>query len=80
MKFPWKGLAIGCAILTALVAVRCVVTVERALYYGRSYGFQLVMQDPWFYIGMAAAAVCVAALLVLVDQASKQRDKEDGCT
>lgn len=79
MKFPWKGVAIGCGILVLLVAVRCIVTVERALYYGTSYGVQLVMQDPWFYIGMAAAAVCVAALLVLADQASKQRNKEDGC-
>jgi hypothetical protein len=77
MKFPWKGVALGSGILTFLVAVRCVVTVERALYYGRNYGVQLMMEDPWFYIGMAAAAVCVVALLVLADQESKQRLPEE---
>jgi hypothetical protein len=77
MKFPWKGVALGSGILTFLVAARCVVTVERALYYGRNYGMQLVMEDPWFYIGMAAAAICVIALLVLADQESKRHAPEE---
>ena len=76
MKFPWKGVALGSGILTFLVAVRCFVTVERAAYYGKDYRMQLVMQDPWLYIGMAAAAVCVTALLVLADQEAKKRTKK----
>lgn len=76
MKFPWKHLALWGGVLTLLVAVRCFVTVERALYYGygNKYGMQLVVQDPWFYIGMAAAALCVVALLVLADRESKKRN------
>lgn len=70
-KFPWKGLAIGGGILTLLVAIRSFVTIERAAYFGKQYGVQLVMQDPWLYIGMAAAALCVVALLVLADQEKK---------
>lgn len=73
MKFPWKGLALGSGILTVLVAIRCFVTVERAIYYGRDYGMRQVMQDPWLYIGMAAAAICVVALLVLADREAKRR-------
>ena len=72
MKFPWKGLALYSGILTLLVAIRCFVTVERALYYGRNYGMQLVLEDPWFYVGMAAAALCVIALLVLADREAKK--------
>lgn len=74
MKFPWKRVALCSGILTLLVAIRSFVTVERALYYGRKYGMQLVMQDPWLYIGMAAAAICVVALLVLADQEAKKRN------
>ncbi len=74
MKFPWKGLAIGGGILTLLVAIRSFVTVERAVYFGKQYGMQLVMQDPWLYIGMAAAAICVVALLVLADREAKKRN------
>ncbi len=73
MKFPWKRLALFSGVLTLLVAIRCFVTVERALYYGKKHGMQLVMQDPWLYIGMAAAALCVVALLVLADKEAKKR-------
>jgi hypothetical protein len=74
MKFPWKGLAIGGGILTLLVAIRSLITVERAVYFGKQYGIQLVMNDPWLYVGMAAAAICVVALLVLADRESKKRN------
>ena len=80
MKFPWKELAIGSGILTLLVAIRSFVTVERAIYYGKKYGMQLVMQDPWLYVGLAAAAVCVVALLVLADQESKKQHAEPEAT
>ena len=76
MKFPWKGLAIGGGILTLLVAIRSLITVERAVYFGNQYGIQLVMNDPWLYVGMAAAAICVVALLVLADREAKKRSAD----
>ena len=79
---PWKGIAIGCGTLAILVLVRCYVTAKRFLYYGGIYWQKLVMDDPWLYVGMAAAAICVVALLVLVDQRSKKMKEDadiDGC-
>ena len=79
---PWKGIAAGCGILAVMVLFRCVITAGRFVYYGGTYWHNEIMQDPWFYIGMAAAAVCVAALLVLADRAGKDEKKEstnDGC-
>ncbi len=82
-RIPWKGLAMGCGILAVLVVFRCVITAGRFLYYGGTYWQQEVMADPWLYIGMAAAAGCVAALLVLSDQADRKEKaeqiEEDGC-
>lgn len=79
MKFPWKGVALGSACLTILVCLRCIVTLERAAFYGMNNGPQIIARDPWFYIGMAAAAVCVAALLVLAGQESCNRRGKNGC-
>ena len=81
MKFPWKGIAIGSGVLVALVVIRCIVTMERAIYYGTTYGLRLVMQDPWLYVGIGSAAVCAAALLIIVDdRLKKEKEKEnDGC-
>lgn len=76
---PWKGLATGCGILAVLVLIRCIVTAGRFLYYGGVYWQNEIMQDPWFYVGMVAAAVCVAALLVLSDQSKKEETSDDGC-
>ena len=73
---PWKGIATGCGILAVMVLVRCVITAGRFLYYGGVYWQKEIMADPWFYIGMVAAAVCVAALLVLADRADKEKKQE----
>ena len=81
-QIPWKGLAFGSGLLAFLVLGRCIVTVGRLLYYGSNYWQSAIMEGPWFYIGMVAAAVCVAALLVLSDQATKKREETtetDGC-
>ena len=79
MKFPWKGIAIGSGVLVALVVIRCIVTMERAIYYGTTYGLRLVMQDPWLYVGIGSAAVCAAALLIIVDDRLKKEKENDGC-
>lgn len=80
-KNLWKGIAIGCGSLALLVVLRCVVTAGRLLYYGNTYWQSEVMEDPWLYVGMVAAAVCVAALLLLSELSAKEEKEEpkDGC-
>lgn len=81
-KKLWKGIAIGCGCLALLVVIRCVVTAGRFLYYGGTYWQSAVMEDPWLYVGMVAAAVCVAALLLLSElsaKAEKEEKHKDGC-
>ena len=81
-NIPWKKVALGCGILTLLIVCRCAVTAGRFLYYGGVYWQNEIMQDPWLYVGMVAAACCVAALLILSDQADKEAKKEEtdnGC-
>ena len=75
-KFPWKGVAIGCGILTVLVIARCAVTVGWVFYFGGNYWRSKLMEDPWFFIGMAAAGMCAISLLVLADQKDKQEKEE----
>lgn len=80
-KIPWKEIAWGCGILTVLVVVRSIITAGRFLYYGGVYWQKEVFGDPWFYIGMVAAAVCVASLLVLAELGRKgetEKEKENG--
>ena len=81
-KLPWSKIALGCGIVSVLVVIRSVITAGRFLYYGGVYWQRELMQDPWLYVGMVAAAVCVAALLVMSDQSDKKGTEEtvdDGC-
>ncbi len=81
-NIPWKSIAFGCGTLALMVLFRCVVTAGRYMYYGGIFWQNEIMADPWFYIGMVAAAVCVAALLVLGDRSDKEKKKKatnDGC-
>ena len=75
-NFPWKGTAIGCAILTVLVIARCAVTVGFVRYYGGNNWMDKLMEDPWFYIGMVSAAACACSLMVLADQDKKKAKKK----
>ena len=75
-KIPWSKIAWSCGILTLLVAIRSVITASRFLYYGGVYWQKEVFSDPWFYVGMVAAAVCVAALLALAGQNTKNDEEE----
>ncbi len=56
---PWKGLCIGCTVLTVLVIARCIATAARELYYNRTGWMALILRDGWFYVGIAAALVGV---------------------
>ncbi len=73
-RIPWKKISAGCGIVTVLVLIRCIVTAARALYYGGDYWMTTILADPWFYVGMAAAAVCAAALVMLLT-GEKQKDR-----
>ena len=71
-RFPWKALGIGCAVLVMLVIGRCAVTAGRVMYYGGSEWISTVLADPWFFAGMAAAAVCVVCFVMLALQCRKE--------
>jgi len=77
-KFPWQGIGISCAILVVLVIGRCAVTAGRVLYYNGTDWISKVRADPWFYVGMVAAAVCVVAFLMLAIR-TKQEENTDEC-
>lgn len=80
-EFPWKSVALGTGIVTVLVAARCAVTVGfLRYYYGTARNWMdKLMEDPWFFIGMAAAALCAVSLLVLADREDKKSKENDGC-
>ena len=66
-KIPWKGIFIGSMVLVVLVLARCIATVARELYYGREAWLNVVLQDKWFYVGIAAVAVVyISAIVCLV--------------
>ena len=69
--FPFKGIGIGCTILTFLVIVRCIVTIAWNRYYGYVNWSSLVLQDPWFYVGMLAAALGIACFVTTMIQEKK---------
>ena len=77
-KIPWKDIAWGSGILTLLVVVRSIIRANRFLYYGSVYWQQEVFGDPWVSVGLAAAAVCVAALLALATKNLKEENDGRG--
>ncbi len=66
-KIPWKGITAACLSLALLVVARCVVTVGKAQYYGQDW-IAKVMEDPWFLVGILAAALGLGALAALAVQ------------
>ena len=77
-KIPWRGIALGSLITVLLVAARAAVTIGKAYYYRYGVGWQAeVLEDPWFYVGMAAAAIGAGSLVAfLVSQKQKKPDEE----
>lgn len=63
-NIPWKGIFIGCSLMTVLVIAKCVTTAGRHLYYGGRNWANLVFSDPWCYVGIAAACVGVIACIM----------------
>ena len=64
-KIPLRPIGTVCALLVLLVVGRCAVTVGRALYYGNANWPALLRADPWFYVGMVAAAVSAVCFTLL---------------
>ena len=65
-KFPWKTLMLGSAVMMLLVLARCIATVARELYYGRQAWMNVVLQDRWFYVGVAAVVVFYISAIVCI--------------
>ena len=68
-KIPWNAMMIASAVMALLVAARCIATACMERYYGRSDWVSVILQDPWFYVGIAAAVlVCISAIACLIRQ------------
>ena len=70
-KAPWKGIFIGSMVMTVLVLARCIATVARELYYGRDQWMDLILQDAWFYVGIAAVVVLYISAIVCIVRSRK---------
>ena len=70
-RFPFKGVGIGCTVMTVLVIARCLATIGRARYYGYTNWNATILADPWFYVGMCAAVIGIGCLITLLVQERK---------
>ena len=68
-KIPWNAIMIGSTVMMVLVVARCIATACMELYYGRTDWVSVILQDPWFYVGIAASIlVCICAIACLLEQ------------
>jgi uncharacterized membrane protein len=58
-------------VLVLLVLARCIATVARELYYGRDQWMDLILQDTWFYVGIAAVVVLYISAIVCIVRTRK---------
>lgn len=72
MKTLWKGLFWGSMVMSLLVLARCIATVARELYYGRHAWLDVILQDPWTYVGLAAVAVFYISAIIRLVQKKKE--------
>lgn len=73
-KIPFKQIMFGCLAMALLVAARSAVTVGKAFYYRTDWVAKLV-EDPWFIVGLVAAAVGLLALLLMMWQRKERPDQ-----
>ena len=74
-KIPWKSICIGSIVMSVLVLARCVATIARELYYGRDQWMNLILRDPWTYVGMAAVAIVyISAIVCLVESKAPRKE------
>lgn len=74
-KIPWKTIALICLVAAVLIVARSAVTVGKAIYFGQDWPAKLVA-DPWFYLGIAAAAVGIGALVALSFQNKNEQQDQ----
>ena len=74
-RIPWMTISIICFIAMLLVAARSAVAVGKAFYYHIDWLNELVT-DPWFYVGMAAAAGGIVSLIARSIQFRKSNRQE----
>ena len=77
-KIPWKTVAIAALILTVMVAIRCVVTAGRVLYFGGTDWADKILSDPWFYRGIAAAVIGVVACIIKLSERTAIKESDEG--
>lgn len=75
-KIPWKVITVVCLAMAILITARCVVTVNKAIYYGQNWVTKL-MEDPWFFVGILAAALGLGSLTALAVQNRKNSRIEE---
>ncbi len=61
---PWKGIFIGCVLMTVLVIARCIGTICMSIYYKLPDWMDRIWADPWTYVGIAAGCVGVVACVM----------------
>ena len=76
-KIPWKAIAITALILTVMVAIRCVVTAGRVMYFGGTDWADKILSDPWFYIGIAAAVIGVVACIIKLTERTVKNGSDE---
>ncbi len=72
-KSPWKIILIGSTVMTVLVLARCIATACMELYYGRPDWVPVILQDPWFYVGIAAVFLVYLSAIASFIQNRKKR-------
>ena len=77
-KIPWKAIAVASLILTVMVAIRCVVTAGRVMYFGGTDWADKILSDPWFYIGIAAAVIGVVACIIKLSERTVKNGSDEG--
>ena len=73
-KIPWKAIAVASLILTVMVAIRCVVTAGRVMYFGGTNWADKILSDPWFYVGIVAAVIGVVACIIKLSERTEKTE------
>ncbi len=76
MEKFWRALAGTGCVVVILVIGRVIVTVGRARYWHQDW-LPKVQQDPWVYVGFAAAALAIIAWAMLPGKKKKPEPPEE---
>ena len=68
-----KKLMIGSTVMLVLVLARCIATVFMERYYGRTEWIPVILDDPWFYVGIAAMILIYITAIITLIQGRKKK-------